>query len=72
MSNQLAIEVLQKRLEELVKEREKIWADYGKRICEIDMALQGLGEWTHKADPQYTAVYDDESPHYIKSSSVED
>lgn len=67
MSNKLAIEVLQNRRAELVKEREKIWTEIGKKILEIDEALSGLGEYV-PVEPEHKFIYDDESPDYIKQS----
>ena len=67
MSNQLAIEVLQKRRVELLKDRQQAWIETGKKILEVEDALRELGECIPK-DPEHVFVYDDESPDYIKQS----
>jgi hypothetical protein len=69
--NQLAIETLEKKLAELIDLRSKAIHDYNAKISALQRSILELGG-TIENIPSLAFVYDDESPDYIKSSSVED
>ena len=69
--NNPAIESLLKQVKELESERHKINQEMNKKIRDINSAIETLsGKKVWEVMSEYH--YDDESPDYIKSSSVEE
>jgi hypothetical protein len=68
--NNLAVDTLLKRRNEIDIEMQKLWQQWTKEINEIDAAIFALTGKTH-AEVANITNYDDESIHYIKMSQEE-
>ncbi len=70
MSNQIAIETLQQKRQQLLLEKETFLGRIDAEINSIEAVIETLsGKKVWETEP--STVYDDESPDYIKSS-IED
>lgn len=69
-NNQVVIDTLIKKREQLKEEQMKMNDQFADQINEIDAALEKLT--SGKVGPiSMTRIYDDESPDYIRSSQEE-
>ena len=70
MSKNLAIETLITQREKLVSERDRMTETFNNQIAEIESSIETLSGrkvWDVISETRF----DDESPHYIKSSEEE-